>query len=370
VDVLGLLTIGGLNKWSEMYKNWKGDNTLEKPNAFLIKKEFNKIKESEFLWIYESPKDANQQAFTNLGSAFKKFFKKQTKYPKFKKKFQRDSFYVSNDQFKIVENQIKLPIIGIVKMTECLKFIGKIISCTISKTANRWFASVNVEMKDYKKHKKIKNEIIGIDLGLKTFAVCSNGEKFEAPKPLKKLKRKQRRLSNKIKGSNNRKKEVQKVAKLHYKIACIRKDFLHKLSTKICSENQTIILEDLKVSNMIKNHKLAKSISDAAWSEFRRQITYKSEIFDNNLIIVDTFAPTSKTCSNCGCKKHDLKLSDRIFKCNECNFEIDRDLNASLNLYTLGLREINACGHRTSTLDKKSKASKMAETRNNQCKIC
>lgn len=358
----------GLNKWNEMYLNWKGNNTLSKPNAMLIKKEFNSIKEKEFPWIYESPKDANQQAFSYLNKSFQKFFKKETKYPKFKQKHGKNSFYISNDKFLINENEIKLPLIGNVKLTEKLKFQGKIQSATISKIANKWFVAINVEMENYKKEKIVKNEIIGIDLGLKTFAVCSDGTSYQAPKSLKKyskkLKRSQIKLSRKIKGSKNRNKQRLKVAKIHYKIKCLRNDFLHKLSTKICSENQTIVLENLKVSNMIKNHKLAKSISDAAWSEFRRQIEYKSKIYDNKIIIVGTFEPTSKVCSNCGCKKKDLKLKDRIFNCDDCGFSIDRDFNASLNLYTLGLREINACGHSNSTLDKKSKAITMVEARN------
>lgn len=358
-----------LNKWNEQYKVWKGNNTLPKPNANLIKKEFNSIKEKEFPWIYESPKDANQRSFFNLNKAFQKFFKKTAKYPTFKKKFKKDSFYISNDKFSINEFEVQLPLIGKVDLKEKFRFKGKIQSATISRNSNKWFISLNVEIENYSKEKSIKNEIIGIDLGLKNFATCSDNTSYQAPKPLKhyskKLKRAQIKLSKKQKGSNNRNKQRLKVAKIHYKIKCIRNDFLHKLSTKICSENQTIVLENLKVSNMLKNHKLAKSISDASWSEFKRQIEYKSQIYQNKIVIVGTFEPTSKVCSNCGCKKQDLKLHDRIFKCDDCGFQIDRDLNASLNLYTLGLREIDACGQNINTNESYSKANNLIETRNN-----
>ena len=358
-----------LNEWSEMYKNWKGDNTLPKPNAFRIKKKFNSIKEKEFPWIYESPKDANQQVFAFLGKAFTNFFKKRSKYPQFKRKFGKNSFYISNDKFSLDENTIKLPIIGEVKMTEELRFSGKINSATISKDSNKWFVSISVDVKNHHKSTVKKNNVVGIDLGLKTFATCSTGETYEAPKPLKKygekLKRLQRSHSRKQKCSKNREKSRLHLTKLYSRISNIRKDFLHKLSTKICSENQTIVLEDLKVTNMLKNHRLARSISDASWSEFRRQITYKSEIFGNKVILAPTFMPSSKTCSACGTIKKDLTLKDRTFVCNECGFKCDRDLNASFNLGTLGSSGTQACGQNASTYRVSETASNLVEARNN-----
>ena len=356
----------GLNKWNEMYVSWKGNNTLPRPNAFLIKKEFNKIKETEFPWIYESCKDANQQPFTNLGKAFTKFFKTKKGHPQFKKKSGKKSFYVSNDKFKISENIIVLPLIGEINLKEKLRFEGSIVSCTISFEASKWFASINLDLSKFKKEKINKNEVVGVDLGLNSFATLSDGSSFKAPKPLKKYSNKlkvlQRKHSRKQKGSKNKEKSRIKLSKLHYKIKSIRNDFLHKLSTKICSENQTIVLEDLKVINMLKNHKLAKSISDVSWAEFRRQIQYKSEIYDNKIIIANTYYPSSKTCSKCDEVNHNLNLSDRIYKCS-CGLEIDRDLNASLNLCTLGYRGSKACGHSTSTLDLCQEASIMDEAR-------
>jgi len=368
----------GLNKWNEMYKDWKGNNQLEKPSALLIKKKFNEVKEKEYPWIYESPKDSNQQSFSYLGKSFNSFFKKKSKYPQFKSKHKnKSSFYISNDKFSIQDKLIKLPLIGEIRLKEKLRFeTGRILNCTISKESNgKWFASIPVDINDdsHKKEKTVKNEVIGIDLGLTTFATCSDKSTFIAPKPLKKytskLKYLQRQHARKVKGSKNRIKSRIKLSRLFFRIKSIRNDFLHKLSTKICSENQTIVLEDLKVKNMIKNHKLAKAISDVSWSEFRRQVDYKSKIYGNKVVIADQYYPSSKTCSGCGCVNHDLKLSERTYTCKNCDLKLDRDFNASLNLHTLGLRGIDACGHlHTTGSGITSNLSIMAEARNNTCK--
>ena len=196
-----------------------------------------------------------------------------------------------------------------------------------------------------------KNKVIGIDLGIKTLATCSDGTSYENPKALKnnlkRLKRKQKQLSRKKLCSNNYKKAKKKLAKLHYHISNIRKDCLHKVTTKIINENQVIVLEDLKVRNMMKNHKLAQAISDVGLFEFRRQIEYKAKWNNRTVIFVDTFYPSSKLCSNCGWKNINLTLTDRVFECKMCDMKIDRDLNASLNLkqiYTESSSEIQACG--------------------------
>lgn len=328
--------------------NWalEQSKSQEKLNLPELKKEFNKIKKEQFPWIYEVHKDANQQVFSDLNKSFIRFFKKQSKYPKFKNKHRNNSFYVSNDKFRVEGRYIILPVIGSVKMTEELRFDGKILSARVTKRADKWFVAISCELLDYKLD-RISDGAIGIDLGIKTALVCSNGEEFQAPKPLKKnlekLKKLQKSASRKIKGSQNRKKANQKVAKLHYKISNIRKDFLNKVSTKICRENQTIVIEDLHVKGMMRNHCLARAISDIGFAEFRRQLEYKSQIYRNKLKIADRWFPSSKLCSNCGSLKEDLTLKDRTYKC-DCGLEIDRDLNAALNLLSLGLRD-NACGH-------------------------
>jgi putative transposase len=208
---------------------------------------------------------------------------------------------------------------------------------------------------------KSKNDVVGIDLGIKNLAVTSQGEYFENPKALRKnLERLiflQQRLSRKKKGSKNRYKQSLRLARLHYKISNIRRDVLHKLTSKIVNENQVIVLEDLKISNMMKNHNLAQAISDVGWSMFRQMIEYKSSWRGRNVEFVDTFFASSKTCSKCGWINHELKLSDRTFECKECSNKLDRDLNAAINILnyylrkleklannTVGLTEIHACG--------------------------
>jgi putative transposase len=365
-----------LDRWNKQYLAHKGNNTLPKPTVNLLKTEFNSIKLDLFPWVYESPKDANQQPFADLAVAWTNFFKHKKQRPKFKSKHKdKDKFYVSNDQFWVDEYVVKLPVIGKVRMTEKLRFPdGRIMSGSVSRIADKWFISINVDVEDAYKKENLnnKNGIIAIDLGLNSFTTDSNGNKIVAPKPLKKhtkkLKRLQRQHARKQKGSKNKEKSRLKLARKHKQIADIRRDFIHKTTTQLCNENQVIVMESLKVQNMMKNHKLAKAISDVGWGEFRRQVEYKSLIYDNLVIKADTFFPSSKTCSNCGSINHDLTLSDRIFSCPDCGFSIDRDIGATYNLHTLGLREIHACGHENHCNESNLVVSSVDETRNNECK--
>jgi putative transposase len=327
----------GLAEWKKQYENG------EKPNANSIKIKFNEIKKEKYPWIYESPKDANQQAFTNLGNAFKRFFKKQGKYPKFKKRGVHDSFYVSNDKFSTNGFTAKLPLIGEVRMFEKLRFKGKIQSGVVSRIADKWFLSISVDVGDKKKRPTGKrNKIIGVDVGIKDFAVTSRGEKFEGPKALrnnlKKLRRESKSLLRKQKGSNRSFKAKLRLSKTHYRIKCLRNDFINKLTTKLCRENQAIVIEDLAVSNMLKNRRLSRAISDCGWGELKRQLDYKSKIWNTEILVADRFYPSSKVCSQCGVVKDSLSLSERVFHCPECGLTIDRDVNAAKNLCTLGLR--------------------------------
>jgi putative transposase len=334
-----------LAKWNELYEI--GHQT----NAQKLKKEFNRIKRTEFPWIYDSPKDANQQVFVNIQDAWTKYFKSKQKNkgkPKFKIKGIKDSFYISNDKFSIKDKIASLPKIGDVRLLEKLRFQGKIQSATISKRADKWFISIQVDVENYSKN-RISSDIVGVDLGIKKAATLSNGESFDSPKPLKKnirkLKKLSRSLSRKKKGSKNRYKAKKKLSKLHYKISNTRKDFLHKLTTKLNRENQTIVIEDLNVSGMVKNRKLSRAISDIGFFEFRRQLTYKAVVYKTNIVIVDRFFPSSKLCSGCGHKKEKLSLSIRTYVCSNCNLVLDRDLNAALNLRnTVGYTGIKACG--------------------------
>lgn len=328
-----------LAEWKKQYE------AGEKPTSNKLLKQFNSIKEKEFPWIYDSPKDANQRPFTNLQTAFDNFFNKRSKYPKFKKKWFNDSFYVSNDRFWINGTVIKLPVIGKMKLVEPLRFDGNIMSGVVSRKADKWFISISVEMDNYQKQ-RIDNKTIALDFGIKTFAVDQNGEAYDAPKPLKnklqKLKKYQRIYSRRKDGSSNKKKQRVKVAKIHKEISDLRHDFTHKFTTQICRENQTIIIEDLNLKSWSKM--FGKSGIDGGVGMARQQLKYKSLIYKNNLIIIDKWAPTSKSCSSCGCYKSDLLLSDRIFKCEDCGHEMDRDWNAARNIYVSGMRQLGmAC---------------------------
>ena len=329
-----------LAKWDELYK------AGEKPNAGKLKAMWNGIKGEAFPWVYESPKDANQQPFANLDKAFKRFFKKKSGRPKFKKKGVHDSFYVSNDKFDIVGKMIRLPVIGHVRLREALRFAGKITAATVSRQADRWFVSIQVDTPD--QPLPPVDEVIGVDLGIKTAAVCSDGRTFDAPKPLKRnldrLRCLARRVSRKVKGSKNRFKARLKLARLRARIGNIRMDFLHKVTSTLIRENQAVCVEDLNVKGLAANRCLSRAISDIGFAEFRRMLEYKAKFRGRRVVVISRWEPTSKACSGCGCLKDDLSLSDRVYRCGHCGVEIDRDLNAAINIHTAGLAEIHACG--------------------------
>ena len=342
----------GLNKKEEAYKQ-----KIKRPSAVDLNRELNLLKKTEIPWAYECSKCSFQEALRDLDNAYKRFFdncKKGIKgkkgFPKFKSKRNDKQSFRLTGLIYIKSGRIGLPRIGKVKLKE-IDYIpkdSKIIRTTVSKKADKWFVSILTEVE----HKQLpqNTKVVGIDLGIKTLATCSDGTTFENPKALKKnlhkLKFQQRKLSKKIKNSKNYEKQKLKVQKIHYRISNIRKDGLHKATSKIINDNQVIVLEDLKVSNMMKNHKLAQAISDASFYEFRRQIEYKAKWSNRQVVFVDKFFPSSKMCSSCGQKKEDLKLSDRVYKC-DCGLEIGRDLNAAKNLeqfYTGSSSGINACG--------------------------
>lgn len=350
--------------WALAKKKESFDKKEKIPNAIELHRELNKLKKSEYPWMYESSKASPQEALRDCDKAFDNFFRrcKQKKkgkkgFPKFKsKKNDKQSFRLTGS-IKVLGGFIQLPRLGKIKLFEkdYLSKDAKILSATVSKRAGKWFVSLQVE-EESKETVAQTNSIVGVDLGIKTLAACSDGVIYENPKALKnnlrRLKRKSKQLSRKVKGSKNREKAKLKLAKLHYRISNIRKDALHKITSQIVSENQTIILEDLKVSNMIKNHKLAQAISDVGFFEFRRQIEYKAKWYGKDVIFVNTFYPSSKLCSNCGWKNESLTLTDRIFECKVCFMKLGRDFNASLNLkqfYTGSSSEINACGDGSSS---------------------
>jgi putative transposase len=331
-----------LNEWKKQY-----DAGL-KPSEAALRRQLNSIKKEQYPWMYEVTKNAPQMSIMNLGEAFKRFFQGLAKYPQFKKKGIHDSFTITNDQFKVKENKIKLPHIGWVQLCESLRFIGKIVSATISRVADKWFVSITVETLPIQT--TYENQVVvGVDLGVKILATLSNGEEIIGPKPhkalLKRLKNLSRSLSRKKKGSQNRFKAKQKLAKLHARIANMRLDALHKLTTSIVKRFSTVVIEDLNVKGMIKNRKLSRSISDMGFYEFRRQLEYKLKFRNGTLVVADRFFASSKICSSCGSKNEKLKLADRTWTCATCGTFHQRDLNASINLKNQAVSStVSACG--------------------------
>ncbi|WP_245927441.1 IS200/IS605 family element RNA-guided endonuclease TnpB [Aphanothece hegewaldii] len=308
------------------YKEWA--NLLVQ-----LKKEFN--------WLSEVNSQSLQQTLKDLESAFTRFLKKLGKFPRFKRKSNRQSFRVPQ-HFSITEdNKLKLPKMDAISMVIHREVEGTVKSVTISKTpSGKYFASILTEQ-DIPKV-PLNGGKIGLDLGLKDFCITSKPEKFKNAKyfqkSLRRLKIRQRRLSRKEKGSNNRNKARLAVAKVHEKVANQRLDYQHKISLKLTHENQVISCEDLNIKGMVKNRKLAKQISDVAWGQFLNLLEYKGELYGCDIYRVDRFFPSSKRCSNCGYIKEDLTLKDREWSCPECKAHHDRDVNACHNLLAFSER--------------------------------
>jgi len=305
---------------------------LKFPTAIDLHKLLVAMVKSENPWYYECSKSTPQQALMALREAWKRCFNKTAGVPKFKKKGRRDSFTLEGTVKILGDNKIQVPVIGILKTYERLPQV-LIKSCTISRSADRWFISFRF---DVEQQELCQTSIIGVDLGIKALATLSTGEVVQGTKSYKisavKLSRMQWFNRHKVSGSNNRKKAQVAIAKLHRKIANIRSDTLHKLTTRLAKNHGTVVIEDLNVSGMMANHKLAASIADRGFFEFRRQLTYKCQLYGSKLVVVDRWFPSSKTCSNCGIKKETLSLGERVFECSHCGFKIDRDLNAAINL--------------------------------------
>jgi putative transposase len=319
-----------------------------KPSALALRTHFNAIKKAQFPWVYEVTKCAVEGAFMDVAVAFKNFFEgrkagRKIGYPKFKsKKRSRPSFYLANDKFSVGDHWIDVPKLGRVNMAEKLRFSGKILSARVTKTAAWWFVSIAVEMPDdipLNDHPPV-----GVDVGLNRLATLSDGRQYENQRPLvhqlKKLRRLNKELARRRIGGKNWLKTKEKLARAHYEIACLRLDWLHKLTTEIAATSGIVGIEDLHVKGLIRNRCLARSFSDAAVGKLLDLLESKVKSRGGFLIKVDRFYPSSQLFHCCGTRKTDLKLEDRVFECPnlDCEYVGDRDENAAINLILEALR--------------------------------
>jgi len=332
----------GLWEWQRQYKRDM------KPNAWKLRKQFNAAKREYFPEALEAPYAVTEAAFRDLGDAFKHFFRRvkngeEPGYPK--TSCGARSFCVRN--IKVEADRVRIQGIGWVRLkergyiptTDSGKRFG--VYTTISRRAGRWFISVPVyeEMGPADLH----SHVLGIDLGVHHLAVCSDGQVFENPKALdaglREIGRLGRELARRKNGGKNWHKTKAKLQKAHHHVSNVRKYALHEVSSYVVdSAPNTVVIEDLNVSGMVRNRRLARAVSDVGFHELRRQIEYKAEMAGIKVLVADRWVPSSKTCSRCGCIKEDLTLADRMFVCEHCGYEVDRDLNAAMNLAALGER--------------------------------
>lgn len=376
----------GLTQRKKRYHRKTGDDRFT--DAMKQHKKLNRLKKGKFSWMYKISKCVPQESLRDLDQAFRNYFRdpSQWGYPRFKKKGRcRDSFrltgtirvrdrscrktgknHTCTNACKINSSTgIQLPRLGLIRLKEVPDLTDcHVQSATVSRTADRWFVSLSVRKPDPVREVSEDPVIIGVDLGLKTLVSSSDGVVYDNPRHLqsrlRKLRRLQKAVSRKQYKSSNYYKAQMRVARLHKKIADIRRDRLHQITTTISRKCDVVVIEDLAVSNMMKNSKLARAIADVGWRAFREMLEYKCEA----VIVVPRFFPSSKLCSDCWHRNDGLKLADRIFSCERCGMEKDRDLNAAENLELYGQMylicpsvadswsdTINACGEGVRPLD-------------------
>src|SRR6266571_4137459 len=341
----------GLSCSIEFYRT-----TGKRPSPAALHKELVRLKQTDYPWMYEVSKCAIQEALRDLDAAYKHFFRRlalkkqglfkgKVGFPQFKKKSKAlGSFrFPEGKKIRVYPDALFLPRLGRLRLHEhgYIPPDAKVLSATVSEKAGRWFVSVQVE-EEQEKPLPTATTAIGVDLGIKTLATCSDGTTFENPRALKhaqkKLKRLERAKSRRKKGSKNRHKACKAIAKLHARIANIRRDATHKLTSFLAHKYALVAIEDLHVNGMLKNHKLAQAVSDSNFGEIRRQLEYKAAWHGTHIVTIDRFYPSSKTCSGCDYIKPELSLRERTFVCEQCGMVLDRDLNAAKNIVAEALR--------------------------------
>jgi putative transposase len=360
--------------WNWALAEWLRQAALgQQPNAMALKKQFNYLKYVDPDWLDENGqpwlrtihRDAHAQPFAHLAKAWRRYFDQrragQPAYPpRFKKKGRCvDSFYLANDKFRFEERAVVLPKVGRVALREALRWPGKVMGASVSREAEHWFLCVQVDVPDQvARRPRTGDGVAGVDLGVSSAATLSSGEKIAAPRPLRGALRRlricSRRLSRKLEAakaaagiegripkgtripvSKNRTKGAKALARLHARIARVRKDFTHKFTTRLCRENQSVVIEDLNVKGMLANARLSRAIADVGFYEFRRQLLYKAQRYGTSIVLANRWYPSSKLCSGCGARNATLGLAERSWTCTACGAHHDRDVNAAINLQRL-----------------------------------
>lgn len=350
-----------LNKRKETYlEDKKSLNYYDNANDLTQLK-----KNDDYIWLKEINSQSLQSSLRNLDSSYMRFFRKQSKFPRFKSKYDRQSFKIPQS-VSVEKNKLLIPKFkGDIKINLHREINGEILFATISKsTTGNYYVSLTCEVQ-YKPFEKT-NSKVGIDTGIKELAILSDGTTYENIKTLKsnlkKLKYNQRQLSKKTKGSSSRNKQKQKLAIVHEKITNVRKDYLHKVSTEIVKNHDIISVEDLAVKNIMKNHKLAQAMSDVSLGSFYTMLEYKSGWNDKQFIKIDRFFPSSKMCSNCGWINQDLTLNIREWTCPSCDEKHNRDFNASKNILKQGLKILSGSGIESDIKQKQVEALPLGES--------
>jgi putative transposase len=347
--------------WGLAVRNKAWRRRGETLDAVALHRLLNRLKRTpRFAWLYQVSKCAPQEALRDLDRAYQAFWRgrranRRVGFPRYKKRGRCPDSFRLTGAIKVKPSGIVLPRIGLVATKESThKFRGRILSATCKREADRWYCSLNVEV--YRPDPaRIDGPVIGIDRGLATLAVCSDGTRISHPRALERsirtIRRRARAVTHKQRGSRNQAKAVVALARAHRRVRNQRIDALHKATTSLAKTKSVIVVEDLHVAGMLRNRRLARSIADASWAEFGRQLTYKCQWYGSRLVVADRWYPSSKTCSACGQVTAELSLSTRIFQCGHCGLLLHRDDNAARNLAGLGLvvagsslETLNVCG--------------------------